>query len=74
MSCPPPGLLHQPLNVLFSSSSHSAIQQVLCAKENNEPVCAVLLRLAICVYCVRYIESNWIYNTIMVLIVGHIYS
>lgn len=58
-----------PLFLLFSQAI-----QVLCAKENNEPVCGVLLRLAICVHCVRYIESNWIYNTIMVLIVGPIYS
>lgn len=46
--------------------------QVVCAKENNEPVCDILVLLAICVYYVRYIERNGIYNSIMVLIVGHI--
>lgn len=56
----------------FSSPPCSTIQQVVCAKENNEPVCGILVLLAICVYYVRYIERNGIYNSIMVLIVGHI--
>lgn len=56
----------------LSFPSHKTAQ-VVCAKENNEPVC-VLLLLSICVYYVTYIESNGIYNTIKVLIVGHIYG
>lgn len=47
--------------------------QVVYTKENNEPVCGILL-LSICVYYVSYIESNGIYNTVMVVIVGCIYG
>lgn len=70
VTAPSPSLKH-PLALSFPS--HKTIQ-VVCAKENNELVCGILLLLSIRVYYVRYIESSGIYNTIMVLIVGHIYG
>lgn len=58
----------------LSFPSHKTIEQVVYAEANNEPVCGILLLLSMCIYYVRYIKSNGIYNTIMVLIVGHIYG
>lgn len=70
VSTPSPSPKH---SLPISLISHKTAQ-VVYAKENNEPVRGILLLLSIRVYYVRYIESNGIYNAIMVLIVGHIYG
>lgn len=74
VNCPSLVLLHHSLNALFPFPPLLAApySKCVCAKENNEPVRGILVLLAICVYYVRYIERNGIYNSIMVLIVGHI--
>lgn len=68
-------LLQHPLNNLFPFPSLlTNLSQIVCGKENNEPVCGILLLFSLHVYYVRYIERNGIFNTVMVLIVGPIYG